>query len=176
MRKFKSLRISQDVQVQIVLDGKILLGIGAVKIKGVQMRSAEVPIRPDFSTPDALHYQDFVLQEIIKDGKKTILKTSAVGRQEVFGEIMDEYSYNLAFPTLRSRVEDRLDWILEPQELELDGEKYAGFSLGFKFASPRNKIHRLVTVSTWEIGGKADGNTIYHQAYSCPPVFSCIKR
>ncbi len=170
------LRISQDVEIGLVLEGGKILGIGAVEIGGIPMRSAAVPIRPDFSTPDALHYQDFILERIVKEGGRTVLKTRAVGRQEVFGEIMDEYSYNLAFPTLRKGAEDLLDWIIEPQELELDGQRYAGFSLGYKFSGGKNKIHRLVTVSTWEIGGRAEGNSIYHQAYSCQPVFRCTRK
>jgi hypothetical protein len=180
------LTLTNGVTIELVIEESMLCGLGAVFVQGVPLRAKASPIRPDFSTPDGLHYQDFILRGIDETPDGVVLRTGAIGRQEVYGEMMDEYSYNLAFPKLRSRQTDQFDWLIRPCELELDGQKFAGFSLAFKFHSDTAQIHRLTTVSTWEIGGEADGNTIYHQAYSCRPVFevkrdnhfstSCLKR
>ncbi len=179
--------VSRDVRVQLLLDGKRLLGIGEVRIGGVAIRSAKVPLRPDFSTPDAVHYQDFVLKKTVtRDGAVT-LRTTALGRPEVLSnDLMDEYDFNIAFPRIRGVQEDSLDWKLSPRELELDGQRYVGFSLGFEFKSKANEIHRFLVAGTWEIGGNAVGNTIYHQSQVGEPVYTaaigthyttaCLKR
>jgi hypothetical protein len=167
--------IGDAVKVQLIKQEDRFLGLGSIEVDGIAVRSGQTPLRPDFSTPDAIHYQDFVLKEIVKDGNKTIIKTEAIGRPEVFGAIMDEYTHNLAFPKLREIKKDTLDWVLEAQDLELEGESYKGFSYGFKFKSEKNKIHRFTVIGTWEIDGNATGNTIYHQSYSGAPVFTAQK-
>ncbi|MEI8196711.1 MAG: hypothetical protein WCI73_12505, partial [Phycisphaerae bacterium] len=174
-RKTTVCRLSPEVSVELVSQGRRLLGLGMVTVNGVALRSAQALIRPDFATPDAVHYQDFELVKVERKGQQTVLHTLALGRPEVYGEIMDEYSYNLAFPKLRETEADQLEWVLEPQELTLEGVRYVGFSLGFRFASRDREIHRLTTVATWEIGGRATGNTIYHQAYTCAPVYTATK-
>lgn len=182
----KALILSPDIRLDLLIDGDRLLGIGEVRVSGTAIRSGAAALRPDFSTPDAIHYQDFILLDTERNRGGIVLRTEAIGRPELYGEMMDEYSYNLAFPRLRSPQRDRLDWILKPVELELDGESYVGLSIGFRFASDCREIHRFTTVGTWEIGGRAAGNTIYHQSYTCPPVFeatadnhfstTCLKR
>ncbi|HEY3417060.1 MAG TPA: hypothetical protein VGM23_09275 [Armatimonadota bacterium] len=165
------IELSPEVRIELLRQADRLLGLGAVTVGGVPIRTNAVPIRPDFSTPDGLHYQDFLWQGMEQEGDSIVLHSVALGRQEVFGEMMDEYSYNLAFPRLREIQRDQLDWVLTPRELTLDTETYHGFSLGFRFSSEHNEIHKVTTVATWEIGGHAAGNTVYHQAYSCQPVY-----
>jgi hypothetical protein len=182
----QTLTLSPEVELTILLDGDRLLGIGQVTIGGILVRADAVPIRPDFSTPDAIHFQDFVLLAVEQTAAGIVLHTEALGRPELYGEMMDEYSYNLAVPRVRGQQRDRLDWLLAPSALTLDGERYVGLSLAFHFHSDRNAIHKVTTEATWEIGGHADGNTIYHQSYTCPPVYTattanhfsttCLKR
>ena len=147
-------KISKSTRVEIVSSGDTLLGIGAIEIDGVAVRSSKTEIRPDFSTPDAVHYQDFALLDIEKTDSGIVLHSEALARHELYGEMMDEYSYNLAFPRLHEIQRDRLDWIIKPVEITLDGERYVGLSIAFHFSSDRNEIHRFTTVATWEIGGR----------------------
>ncbi len=169
------LSLPNDIEIDVVTDGSRFIGLGTVSVGGIPIRSGVSPIRPDFASPDGLHYQDFRLEAVDRVGDSVTIRTIAIGRQELYGEMMDEYSYNLAFPTLRSRQEDRLDWLISPKSLDLDGTLFEGFSLSFRFTSASAEIHRLTTVATWEIGGVAAGNTIYHQSYSCPPVFTATE-
>jgi len=173
--KTKTLRLSPEVSVDLLLSGRRLLGLGQVTVNGIPIRSGEVPLRPEFSTPDAIQYQDFVLTRIRREKDLIILETSATGRASLYGEMMDEYSYNLAFPRIAKEDPARLDWILRPSQLDLDGQTFLGFSLGFEFESPRHEIHRFSLISTAEIGARATGNTSFHQAYSCDPVYRATK-
>ena len=171
----RSLQLSKEVSVDLLLKGRGFLGLGVVRVNGVPLRSSAVPLRPDFSTPDAVHFQDFELTRIARRNGAVVIETTAIGRPEAYGEMMDEYSYNLAFPALRSSRRDALDWLLTPRELNLDGRRYVGLSIGFRFSSRVSRIHKLTVLGTWEIGGRASGNTIYHQAYPCPPVYSATQ-
>ena len=74
------LGISPDVRVEIVCEGGRLLGLGALEIGGVPVRASAAPIRPDFSTPDAIHYQDFLLLEVAREDGGVVLRTNAIGR------------------------------------------------------------------------------------------------
>jgi len=166
------LDISPDVRVELVLQEERLLGIGNVHVCDVPIRSDATVLRPDFSTIDAVYYQDFVLDEVVREDSATVLRGKALGRPGVYGTVMDEYDYTQVFPRVRGVQPDAFDWILTPEELELDGQRYVGFSLGFRFESSSNEIHRLTTVATWEIGGKATGNSLYQQSFGCPQVYS----
>ncbi|HEY3415911.1 MAG TPA: hypothetical protein VGM23_03410 [Armatimonadota bacterium] len=181
------LDIAPTVKVQLCLDGSRLLGLGEVVIQGVTVRAGRVLLRPDFSTVDAVHYQDFQLMEIVRQEESTVVRTRALGRPEVLSnDLMDEYDFTISCLSVREVQEDTLEWILTPQQLELDGEAYAGLSLGFRFTSAVNEIHRFFTLGTWEIGGQATGNTIYHQSQVGEPVYTaapethyttaCLKR
>jgi hypothetical protein len=171
----RKLSLSPDVSVELLLSGRSMVGLGAVKVCGVPLRGDAVPLRADFSTPDAVHYQDFELERISQRGGAVTVETTAIGRPEVFGEMMDEYSYNLAFPAQRSARRDELDWILAPRRLELDGRSFVGLSIALRFKSRTSRIHKLTVAGPWEIGGRATGNTLYHQAYTCPPVYTATK-
>ena len=51
----RKLPLSPDVSVELLLNGRSVLGLGVVKVCGVPLRSDAVPLRPDFATPDAIH-------------------------------------------------------------------------------------------------------------------------
>ena len=172
--KTQWLTLSPTVRVALRLQGSRLLGLGGVKVNGVPLRSPMVPVRPDFATLDAIHYQDFALKRIVTRGRTTILQTTAIGRPELYSaDLMDEYDFTLTFPATTREQHDSLDWILTPVEQNLDGTLFTGFSLGFKFHSHNHEIHRFTVAGTWEIGGCATGNTIYHQSQVGPPVYEC---
>lgn len=170
------IEVSSPVRIELILVEDRLVGIGAVTIGGIAVRSGTVPMRPDFSTCDAIHYQDFYLEEIVQEAQGIRLRTQAIGRPEMLSnESMDEYDFTLAFPLVRGAQTAELDWIITSRELDLDGEKHTGFSLGFEFRGGSNEIHRFLTTGTWEIGGRATGNTIYHQSQVAEPVYTAAK-
>jgi len=55
----------------------------------------------------------------------------------------------------------------------LDEVTYSGFSYAFRFISEERAVHQLTVVSTWELGGRATGNTLLYQGQVNPPVYTC---
>lgn len=172
-----SVALSNGVIIELLLDKGMLLGIGEVVCQGTLLRSNQVPICPDFSSLDGLHFQDFQFEEVGTEADgSVVIQSTAIGRPELIGnDLQDQHDFTLAFAKLRDTQRHRLDWIIKPVTLELDGETYQGFSLAFRFESEGCSVHRLTTQATWEIGGRATGNTIYHQSQVTAPVHKMTK-
>jgi len=167
----KRIELPNAVRIPLQMDSNRLVGLGQVTVGGVTLRDDSVACRPDFWSIDGFHYRDFILNEIVEDQDSIVLRTTAVGRPEVFNsELLDDHHAPISFPTIRRDQHDRLDWIIKPQSLELDGEQYHGFSLGYVFQSELNQVHRFATVSTWGLDGSIVGNTLYHHAQCNDPV------
>lgn len=162
--------------IELLTDDGHFQGLGSVTINGVVVRSAAVPLRPDISTPDGIRYDAFRLDNIVKDGDDVVLETSAFGTQGLYGEYRDEYDSQQAWPRVVTEpIVDRLDWRLRPEHLELDGVQYDGFSYALRFRSDSRAIHQVTMITTWELGGAAEGNTILSQGQVNPPVYRCEK-
>jgi len=182
-----TLELDEHTRIQLVTEGDRLIGLGEITVDGVPLRSNAVTLRPDFSTTDAVHYQDFILEDTFEAEGGVVLRTTAIGRPEVFSnELIDQHDFPIAAPRVRGDQRDQLDWILTPESLELDGTVFHGFGLSFRFSSDHNQLHRLVTVATWEPGGSIVGDTAYTQAQCTDPVVTfdrdthyttaCLKR
>ncbi len=162
--------------IELLTDDGRFQGLGSVTINGVVVRSAAVPLRPDISTPDGIRYDTFRLDNIVKDGDDIVLETSAFGTQGLYGEYRDEYDSQQAWPRVVTEpLVDRLDWRLHPEHLELDGVQYDGFSYALRFRSDSRAIHQITMITTWELGGAAEGNTVLSQGQVNPPVYRCEK-
>jgi len=151
-----------------------LRGLGTVTVKDVPLRSATVPLRPEIQTPDGIRYDAFRLEEVRAEGDEALLVTTALGTQGLYGEYRDEYDSPLAWPRVPGGpIADRLEWRLRAETLTLDEVTYSGFSYAFRFISEVRAIHQLTVVSTWELGGRATGNTLLYQGQVNPPVYTC---
>ncbi len=160
------------VEVRLSSDGDVQ-GIGTVTAAGVPLRKGDVPLYPWLRSTDGVDYARFPLRAVEElPGGGVALHTAALGTPRLESPYGDQYNGNLFSVSQRSApVEDRLTWILEPAEVTLEGVRYAGFSYRWDFASETQKLHRIVAHTTWEIGGRATGNTILSQGQVTPAVY-----
>ena len=167
-----------DVRVQLLLDGKHVLGIGRTTVGGVELRDGSRPIRPHIDTPEGIRYERFRLGIIEEDGLGGMcVRTTAIGRRGIRGEYIDQYQNQLVFPSAeRGAVEDEVDWLLSPASLVLGGRQWFGFSYAWRFRSQSRQVHRLLAETTWELGGRITGNTLLHQGQVNRPVYEgCVE-
>jgi len=157
-------------------------------IDGVAMRSASRPIKINLDTPEGILYPELSLEGVArgKDGGwRLALKAHGVAGARC--EHADDYDQNLV--ALRDRDEAVVDdcaLMLAPVEEVIAGRAWHGFSMTFSFKSAKRKIHRVQIHSTWEIGGRIAGNTVYSQGQCNRPVYrgkkstmfttACLKR
>lgn len=166
--------LSNGVQIDLLLAGESLRGLGEVRLGEVVLRSGTVPLAPVLATGHGVDYREFRLQEIreVEDG--VVLDTVAVGVPHLYGEYRDEYDFPMAWPKVQpQRYEDRVEWILRPERLVLEGVEYLGFAYSFRFRSAERTIHSVTVSATWELGGVATGNTLLSQGQIQPPVYRC---
>ena len=169
------IKVGQAAIELMVEDGRFL-GLGKIAVHGVAIRSATVPLRPEIQTPEGIRYDTFRLDAVRSRGGEVVLVTTAFGRQAMFGEYRDEYDSLLAWP--RAAVgpfADMVEWRLRPETLTLDDVTYEGFSYALRFRSGKRSIHQVLMVATWELGGRATGNTLLYQGQVNPPVYACKK-
>lgn len=157
------------IEVGVAADGRVS-GIGEVVVDGVRLRDGAVPLYPWIRSIDGYDYARFVLRDVESlPGGGVVIHTAAIGEPRLESPYGDQYNGNLLMVSLPSRpAEDTLDWILEPAALELDGVSYRGFTYRWSFSSQTQRLHRIVAHATWEIGGRATGNTILSQGQVTP--------
>ncbi|MCC6581802.1 MAG: hypothetical protein IT440_15325 [Phycisphaeraceae bacterium] len=169
------LQVGQTRLETVIRDGWFL-GLGRISVQGVELRSGQVPMRPRITTPDGICYHAFRLDDVRTERNATILVTTAFGRQEMFGQYRDEYDSILAWPAADDGAcEDVVEWRLVPETLTLDDVTYEGFSYAIRFRSAKRSIHQMLMTATWELGGRATGNTLLYQGQVNPPVYVCRK-
>ncbi len=173
----RTLRVGDATVELLETKQREFLGLGRVSIGNAMLRAATVPLRPLIQTPDGIRYDAFRLDAVRRNGDEVVLVTTAFGRQTMFGQYRDEYDSLLAWPRVEGGpFRDILAWRLRPETLTLDDTTYRGFSYALRFRSRQRSIHQVLMVSTWELGGRATGNTLLNQGQVNPPVYKCAKR
>lgn len=166
--------LSNGVEIDLLLDAETLLGFGEIRIGGVIVRSGAAPLAPVIATGHGVDYREFRLQEIREEDGGVVLDTIAMGAPHLYGEYRDEYDFPMAWPKLQpAQVQDRVEWILRPEGVTVEGVEYTGFSYTFRYQSEERSIHSITVQATWELGGSATGNTLLSQGQIYPPVHKC---
>lgn len=167
-------RVSVELRLNKAGD---VLGLGVVKTGKTLLRNGDVPLYPWIRSVRGFDYLRFRLGEVslAADGGVRV-DTIACGtprHEEAYGDEYNDHQFRVAVTD--TPVEDRLTWVLRPEALTLGELTYQGFSYAWEFASATQTLHRLVAVGTWEIGGRATGNTILSQGQVTPAVYTADK-
>jgi hypothetical protein len=161
-----------SLHIALSAEGDVL-GLGDVRVEGVPLRNSEVMLYPWFRSLEGMEYSRFPLRKVEeRAGGSVAIHTTAMGIPRLESPYGDQYNGNLFMVSQKSApVEDRLTWVLRPATLTLDGVTYNGFSYRWEFDSATQKIHRLIVHATWEVDGRATGNTILSQGQVTPAVY-----
>ncbi len=165
------IKLINEVEIELRFEGEVFLGLGQVRRDGVILRDGTWPLHPQIATADGLHYTRMELLEVVRDGDAQVLRVKLVASAGGVHPRIDYYRPMVSTVLPESPVEDLLEWRLAPLRQEISGEVYEGFSYSYHFRSNQRKIHRLRDWGTWELGGKAEGNTlIYRTSFGTPEV------
>ncbi len=150
-----------------------VLGIRDVCIGAVPLRNPKKLWRPIITTPEGIHYSQFVLKEVrARSDGSVLVVTEAIGFPLGIQEEQDEYLcdiINLSLPD--GCVRDRLEWEFKPSSLNVAGNDFVGFSYRYRVkCSGGRKLYRVFDDASWEIGGHVEGNTLLLQGEVNPPV------
>lgn len=151
------------IEVNFVLDGKSLKGIGAVSLHGKALRDTTECIWPEIATPYGVEVCDFELQDVRLEAGAVIISTRpyyrVIHRMEWTEHAMHPLTNTTSWSKKPSSPEgSRFDWILREVNETYDRVPYTGFSYAFRYEGPKHPIYQIEDKATWELGGNVVGN------------------
>lgn len=149
-----------------------IAGVAGVQIAGVQVRATTISGRPWITSVKGVRYDKFLFDGVAVEDDKVVVRTVAVAAQGLDAPYCDEYDGRLIMATTRKPENAEVDWIFEPDSLKLGDDVYEGFAYNWRFRSANDEVFRIVSQMTWEIGGRATGNTILSQGQVTPAVYT----
>ena len=163
-----------NCRFEILSEGEIFRGIGAIDIDGTRVRSGRLPLR--------VYTQTFTGQEL----SALRLRAVEVGADEVRVRLLAEFS-TLPVKLLRDHsfdpIHDLGDWdapaVAGSGELELvirlahdefNGVAFDGFGYYFDYCSAAIPLFYLLELASWELDGDITGATAISQSSCSAPV------
>ncbi len=158
----------------VLTRGEEFLGVGAVTIDGVAVRSGRLPLRPatqSFAGFElaALHVRDTV---VAADEARVVLQAIfrplpvQLMRDHSFDPIHDTRDWDA--PTVAGT--GRLTLVLRPAEETFGGTVCRGFSYHYEYESETVPLFYLLDMASWELDGDIAGVTVISQSSCSTPV------
>lgn len=169
-------RIGSAVLDWTVDDGGVITGLGGVEIDGVRLMDPSFPSLFIFQGPEGWDYRAFRHLETVAEGESIVIRTTAIGSMADASWYRDQYDHDilrLGRPLQAPSLE--VDFVLAPAESRYAGAAFSGFSISWRIRCEGAKLGRLRWQQHWEIGGSAEGNTVYWQSQIASPVETFTK-
>ena len=173
LTSWKSVQLGSGCVLELILEKKLWLGIGAVIIGGIPMRDGTRPLMLRIETPEGVIYTDYIFKGVETSGSGVAtVNLSASGYPGCRQEYLDEYDQpQFALLSKPQRVVDDVTLRFTPVEARIGGREWQGFAYQVAFSSRERSIHRITVDATWELGGSIAGNTVLCQSQCNPPVY-----
>ena len=160
------LRFANGISVEILKRGKAFGGLGQVKWRRRKLRSAERPVMPLIRTPDGYEVSRLRLHDIRKGRESVTLELMPFvrrsGRME-WVSLDGQDRWNVGAWEQKA-VRDRgglVRVVLRAVRRTIGGLEFAGFSYSYRLRSRKYRAYRIHDRSTWELGGRATGNSFW---------------
>ncbi|KPK65763.1 MAG: hypothetical protein AMK73_02095 [Planctomycetes bacterium SM23_32] len=166
--KHYRLSFANGVSVEILKEDGAFGGLGQVKLQRRKLRNNEVPIMPLVRAPDGYEVTRLQFHHVRKGegcvALDLIPHVRRGGRMEwVCCDGEDRWNVG---PWGQAPERDRgglMRLTLRSVERTIGGIPFVGFSYAYKFRSRRYHVYRIHDRATWELGGRATGNSFWMQ-------------
>ncbi len=166
----RSYKLSFDngISLEILRQGSTFQGLGNVKMRRRKLRSAELPIMPLIRTPDGHEVTSLRFASMRKGADSLTIALIPYMRRCARMEWVcydGQDRWNVG-PWEREAERDRggsLRLCIRGIERTIGGVDFVGFSYSYKFRSRKYRIYRIHDRATWELGGRATGNSFWMQ-------------
>lgn len=149
-----------------------LLSLGTVSIDGAPVRGESTRFLPWFDTYEGDVFRRFRLERIDETDGRTVIRTTAFSDPDVMFRERRDSSGDICLRPIgwdSEPLETRLDIVLEPREMTIDGRSFTGLRYWFEYESDTVQIHRILDRQTWELGGSLNGLTLCLRNWLTPP-------
>lgn len=170
--------ITCDGGIELTVDasGGNVRGIRHVTLRGKPLRAPAETIWPEIATPDGREVERYELLDArVEDGAVVITTRPwwRTGHRMAWEEHGGHRRISgTSWSTGAWREEThRLTWRIRAERETIAGRDYVGFSYAYEYHCPGYAIHQLEDKATWELGGRAAGNTwIMRNAFAASVV------
>jgi hypothetical protein len=152
--------------LELIVDcrGGCMRGIRQANLNGKPLRTPAEAINPEIATPDGREVDRCELLDARLVDDAVVITTRPWWRTSHRMAWEEHGGHRRISGTSWSngawREEaHRLTWRIRPDGETIDGRDYVGFSYAYAFDCPGYAIHQLEDKATWELGGRAAGNT-----------------
>lgn len=156
----------KNIEFEFLFDSDIFLGIGAITINGVKIRSGRLPFFAHVISPEAVELVNFKIKNKVVSDDAIIVDFTA---QLKNGDNMDWMLH-----TVRNR-KNISDWvevfheqpdltfqlIIKPVTREFESLKAYGFSYQYVYKNASMPIYKITDRGSWELDGSATGNEFW---------------
>ena len=173
-RDHLQVEFDNGVSVEVRKAGRLYGGIGQVRCGRRDLRCPDLPILPVVHTEDGYRLAHLELDNVRQGRDELTISmrpymTLCGHMQERAGD--GEPLWNVG-PWTNGPVRDRGGalWLcLREVNYYFDGLELRGFSYGYRLRSRRHRASRIHDCSTWELGGRATGNTLVMRGHPQSP-------
>jgi len=170
----RTVSVGPEVEVELLMRGEEFLGFGEITVQGVVVRARHVPMRPCVETPEGHTFDRFWLKAVEPgSGGAAVLHLDVLGQPGSYAGGRIDWHYERVPSAAVGPRSAALEIVLEPARLDVDGLDYAGFSYRYVLDLADASAYQLLDKATWELGGRAAGNTIISQSQCCEPEHRC---
>ncbi len=173
--KRDTVELGKDIKIELLTTGNNFIGIGKVSVDNTNLRNGNLPMCCEIRSPESTFITQLQIIEKAITPQRIFLKMNA---QVHTSGIMDWMVH-----TVRNR-ESLYGWASEPKddantivtleifptERVINNHRYRGFSYQYSFSSSTFSIYKILDKSTWEIDGKAVGNTCWMRVGHVPSI------
>ncbi|MFP4026503.1 MAG: hypothetical protein ACLFWL_01780 [Candidatus Brocadiia bacterium] len=154
------------MSVEVLSDGRNFDGVGRVKSGRRHLRGEDLPILPLITTLDGYQVRHFEIDDVEEDDKVLTITfrpfITVCGHSEretkEGGDCWHTSEWN------QEAFHDRggsLELELRPVNRLMGQIEFSGFSYSYKFRSRKYYPHAIHDRATWELDGRATGNTLF---------------
>jgi hypothetical protein len=163
-----------SVEIELLHQGELFLGLGEITIDGQVVRNNSLPMRPYMATHFGIEFDRFVIEQVESLGVDgVILHTRALGIGLNVPALQDhslDPVWSIRPWNERVLAEIQVDWILKADTREISGRTWTGFSYSIAFKAENEELYYVMDRATWELGGEAVGVTLLRQQMGGDPI------
>ena len=169
----KELRIA-DCRFEVLTEGDAFLGLGAVHVGEVRVRSGRLPLAPYTQAWSGLDLAGLRLAGV--DAGADEVRIRCVARfRPLPVKLLRDHSFDPIhelgdWDAPREPGEGRLDLVLRPASDRFEGVAFRGFSYHYEYESRDVPLFYLLDRASWELGGDVAGATVISQSSCSAPV------
>ncbi|HUT12771.1 MAG TPA: hypothetical protein VMY42_19905, partial [Thermoguttaceae bacterium] len=168
-----------DCSFEILTDGGQFIGLGAVHVGDVPVRSGRLPLRPYTESYDGRALAGLRLLGIDAKPNELRLKLEASFRR-LPAKVMRDHSFDPIYDTAdwdapASAGTGRMDIVIRTAAECFEGVEFAGFSYHYDYSSADVPLYWIMDYASWELGGDITGATAFSQSSCSDPVAKFAK-